>query len=315
MSGERAFREGRAGDIRPTYDLAARSLREAMGRSGVVSAAADQTFVDEEWPRQRPLLEFIAAQPGTGFWVCEDEGELVGYARVARFTGMDELTEIAVSPDHAGAGIGKGLLERCWPERPTREQGRVVVTLGTPADLTLYTRFGVMPVAGHWNLRHRASEYLERRSLEATDATEPAVHVLTPARAVDEWKRLEPAAIGHERRMLHEFFSRDRSCLAALDPRTGEARALCWVSTQGEIGPAVATDPGSLAPVVLAALDRVAMMQEPRYLSVFTTTLAWWLIRRLRTLGFSVYWPSWIMCSVPLPGLDRYVPTRPPHLL
>ena len=60
MSGERAFREGRASDIRPTYDLAARSLREAMGRSGVVSAAADQTFVDEEWPRQRPLLEFIA---------------------------------------------------------------------------------------------------------------------------------------------------------------------------------------------------------------------------------------------------------------
>jgi hypothetical protein len=48
---------------------------------------------------------------------------------------------------------------------------------------------------------------------------------------------------------------------------------------------------------------------------VFTTTLSWWLLRRLRTLGFSVYWPSWVMCSVPLPGLDRYMPTRPPHLL
>ena len=68
------------------------------GAAGWSSAAADQTFVDEEWPRQRPLLEFIAAQPGTGFWVCEDEGELVGYVRVARFTGMDELTEIAVAP-------------------------------------------------------------------------------------------------------------------------------------------------------------------------------------------------------------------------
>ena len=69
MSGERAFREGRASDLRATYELAAVSLRDAMGRSGVVSAAADQTFVDQEWPRQRPLLEFIAAQPGTGFWV------------------------------------------------------------------------------------------------------------------------------------------------------------------------------------------------------------------------------------------------------
>ena len=64
-----------------------------------------------------------------------------------------------------------------------------------------------------------------------------------------------------------------------------------------------------------SALDRVAMTQEPEYLSVYTSTLAWWLLRRLRSLGFVVYWPSWVMCSVPLPGLDRYVPTRPPHLL
>jgi hypothetical protein len=83
----------------------------------------------------------------------------------------------------------------------------------------------------------------------------------------------------------------------------------------GDIGPAIARSPGELVPVVLAALDRVAMTQEPEHLSVFTTTLAWWLLRRLRTLGFSVYWPSWVLCSVPLPGLDRYVPTRPPHLL
>ena len=314
MTPERAFREGRAADIRATYDLAARSLREAMGRSGVVSAAADQSFVDREWPRQRPLLEFIAAQPGTGFWVCEVDGELAGYARVARFGGMDELSEIAVSPDHAGAGIGKGLLERCWPERPTREQGRAVVTLGTPADLTLYTRFGVMPVAGHWNLRHRSTEYLERRSLESTDATEPDVHVLTPERAVDEWKRLEPGAIGHERPALHEFFGRSRGCLAVLNG-DGEAQALCWMSPDGDIGPAVGETPEDVIPVVLAALDRVAKTHQPEYLDVYCTTHAWWLLDRLRRLGFRLHWPSWVMSSVPLPGLDRYLPTRPARLL
>ena len=87
------------------------------------------------------------------------------------------------------------------------------------------------------------------------------------------------------------------------------------MSGDGDIGPAVAASPGELVPVVLAALDRVAMTQEPHTLSVFTSTLSWWLLRRLRGLGFSVYWPSWILCSVPLPGLDRYMPTRPPHLL
>ena len=68
-------------------------------------------------------------------------------------------------------------------------------------------------------------------------------------------------------------------------------------------------------PVCLAALDRVARSREPETLSVYATTLSWWLIRRLRGLGFQVFWPSWILCSVPLPGLDRYAPTRPPHVL
>jgi predicted N-acetyltransferase YhbS len=314
VSGERAFREGRATDLRATYELAAVALRDAMGRSGVVSAAADQAFVDQEWPRQRPLLEFIAAQPGTGFWVCEDGDELVGYVRVARFTGMDELSEIAVAPSHAGAGIGTGLLQRAWPEPPTPQRGRVVVTLGTPADLTLYTRFGVMPVAGHWHLRLRAEEYLERRSLER-ESTDPAVHGLTPRRAVEEWKRLEPAAIGHERPALHDFFARSRGCLAVLDGGAGEAKALCWVSPDGDIGPAVGATPEDLIPVVLAALDRVAKSHEPELLGLYCTTDSWYLLDRLRRLGFRLHWPSWVMSSVPLPGLDRYLPTRPARLL
>ena len=48
-----------------------------------------------------------------------------------------------------------------------------------------------MPVGGHWHMRHRVDEYLERRSQEV-DSAEPGVHVLTPQRAVEEWKRLEP---------------------------------------------------------------------------------------------------------------------------
>jgi medium-chain acyl-[acyl-carrier-protein] hydrolase len=40
-----------------------------------------------------------------------------------------------------------------------------------------------------------------------------------------------------------------------------------------------------------------------------------WLLRRLRMLGFRVRWPSWVLCSEPLPGLDRYVPTRPTFVL
>jgi GNAT superfamily N-acetyltransferase len=270
--------------------------------------------IEAEWAQQRPFVEFIAAQEDGCYVIAEsDEGSLCGYARTVRLGQMEQMTELAVDPDQQGAGLGRKLLEHCWPGAPTPELGRIVVAPGAPTDLTLYTNFGVMPVAGHWHMRQRTELYLEGRSQE--DKTGAGVHVLKADRAVAEWMRLEPLALGFHRRQLHEFFGRDRTCLAVLDEAGGGARALCWVSSEGDIGPAVAAEPGDLVPVVLSALDRVAMTQEPEYLGVYSTTLAWWLLRRLRGLGFFVHWPSWVMCSVPLPGLDRYMPTRPPHLL
>ena len=310
------IRDGRASDLRATFELGEAAWDRSRVQRGLLPPdhLREERDLSEQWERERPLLEFIAAQPDGCYLICEDGGEMVGYARVARFGAMDELTELWVEPSYVGRGVGRALLERCWPASPSRELGRVVLGLGTPADLSLYTEFGVMPVSGHWHLRHRADEYMERRSLEL-DSAEPAVHALTPERAVAEWKRLEPSAIGHERPRLHDFFGRTRTCLATVDGERGQAVALCWVSSDGEIGPAVGEEARHLVPVVLAALDRVAKQQEPETFGVFCTTDSWWLLDRLRRLGFQVHWPSWVMCSVPLPGLDRYLPTRPARLL
>jgi hypothetical protein len=313
---ELTFREGRASDLQAVYELGETAWDASRRARGLIPADQHRTpeELGEDWRRERPMIEFMAAQANGCFLVCEDDGDLVGYVLVARFEAMDEMAELWVAASHAGRGVSRGLLERCWPESPTPELGRLVVAVGRPADLTLFTEFGVMPVSGHWHMRHRVDEYLEQRALEL-DSTEPDVHVLTAERAVEEWKRLEPVAVGHERPSLHEFFGRTRNCLATVDPDSGRATALCWVSGHGEIGPGVGENPEDLVPVVLAALDRVAKMQEPEVFGVFCTTASWWLMDRLRRLGFKVHWPAWIMSSVPLPGLDRYLPTLPVRLL
>lgn len=310
-----SFRDGTASDLAATFAIWERTMRAVAERQGITPAGRELTEADirAQWLRQRSLIEFMAAQPHGRYLICEDAGEPVAYARVVRFGRMEELTELMVIPEHQGRGLGRALLERVWPEEPTPEVGRLIVAAGAPSDLSLYIGFNTMPVAGHWHMRQTAAGYLERRSQE--DSTEPGVHVLESDRAVEAWQRLEPLVLGHERTELHEFFGRDRTCLAYLDQQTGEAVGLCWVSSEGEIGPAVARGPGDLAPVVLAALDRVALTQEPEHLSVFCTTTSWWLLHRLRSLGFRVFWPSWVMCSEPLPGLDRYVPTRPAQIL
>jgi N-acetylglutamate synthase-like GNAT family acetyltransferase len=313
---EHSFREGRASDLQAVFELGEVAWDASRRARGLIPPDQSRTEEEllEDWRHERPLMEFLAGQPDGCFLVCEQDDALVGYVLVARFGSMDEMAELWVAPSHAAQGVSRGLLERCWSESPTPELGRLVVAIGTPADLTLFTEFGVMPVSGHWQMRHRVDQYVEQRAQEL-DATEPDVHVLTSERAVEEWKRLEPDAIGHERPALHEFFGRTRNCLATVDVDSGHATALCWVSNLGEIGPAVGEHPEDLIPVVLAALDRVAKMQEPETFGVYCTTASWWLMDRLRRLGFKVYWPAWIMSSVPLPGLDRYLATRPVRLL
>jgi len=302
---ELTYRRGRAADLHTTFELGERVWHDTLGEP------LNEAKTEAEWQMSRELIEFAAAQEGC-YWICEDGGEAVGYAGACRFGEMEELTRLAVAPSHRGRGIARSLLEHCWPEPPSPELGRVVVAPGAPPDLSLYLDFGVMPVAGHWFMRVPADEYTERRSQEI-DSAEPPVVALSADRAVMEWKRLEPQAIGHRRPLLHEFFGRTRTCLATMD---GDgATGLCWIGPTGEIGPAVAATPEDLIPVTLQALDRVARKNEPPFLRIYCCTDSWWLLRRLRNLGFRVRWPSQVLSSIPLPGLDRYLPTRPTQLL
>jgi GNAT superfamily N-acetyltransferase len=312
---EATFRDGSPGDLAATFQLSQVAMHDIAVRQGFIAPDPPLTDarIDADWKRQRGLIEFIAAQPEGRYVICDGPDGPIGYARVVRFGAMEQLTELMVDPAHQGQGIGRALLAECWPGDPTPELGRMIVAGGAPTDLTLYMEFATMPVAGHWHMRARTADYVPLRTAEV-DMVEPGVHVLTPERAVEEWCRLEPETVAHERPALHEFFARERTCLA-LPGEDERSAALCWVSSDGDIGPAVGASAGDLVPVILAALDRVAKTQEPETLSVFATSLSWWLLRRLRKLGFQVFWPSWVMCSVPLPGLDRYVPTRPPHVI
>ena len=314
MNPDLSFREGTAADLPTTFAISQRTMHDAAVRQGVAEGELGEQEIADHWSRHRALVEFLTAQDGARYWLCCEGDDIVGFARVVRFGDMEELNELMIAPGYQHRGIGRMLLEHCWPGDPSPELGRACVAVGTPDNLSLYTEFGVMPIAGHWHMRQVTKDYVEQRSLEI-DSTDPGVSVLKADRAVEEWKRLEPAAIGYDRHLLHDFFGRDRTCLASMDLDAGLARAVCWVSSQGEIGPAVGATPEDLVPVVLAALDRVAQTQEPEELRVFCTTTSWWLLRRLRGLGFQVFWPGWVMCSIPLPGLDRYTPAMPPQLL
>ena len=116
---ELSFREGRASDLQAVFELgevAWDASRRARGLHPAGPERAPTRSCVEDWQRERPLIEFLAAQSDGCFLVCEEDDELVGYVLVARFGSMDELAELWVAPAHAGRGVSRGLLERCWPD-------------------------------------------------------------------------------------------------------------------------------------------------------------------------------------------------------
>ena len=138
-----------------------------------------------------------------------------------------------VDPEHQRRGNRRA---RCsiavWPGDPTPDLGRVVVATGAPADLTLYPDFGVMPVTGHWHMRRQHGALPRAARARGGRARPGHASCSSPERAVEEWERLEPHAIAHERPALHEFFARDRKCLATLSPRRPRDRALLGLAAR-----------------------------------------------------------------------------------
>src|SRR4029077_5375235 len=122
-------REGTSADLPATFALSEHAMHDSAARHGAVppEPPMSEERIRADWSRQRALIEFIAAQPDGRYLIAEENGTLVGYARMVRFGAMEERTELMVDPDHQGAGIGRALLERLWPGDPTPELGRIVV--------------------------------------------------------------------------------------------------------------------------------------------------------------------------------------------
>lgn len=313
VSGELRFREGCARDLAKTFEIAERTIHATAVELGLISCdrPPGTSELSARWRRQRDLIEFMADQPDGRYLICERDGEPVGYARVVRMGRTEQLTELMVSPACQGLGIGQALLQDVWPCAQASAR-RVVVATGAPRDLSLYTAHGLMPLCGHWHMRHSPADYLERRDRDV--GANLRIRTLDAETALEAWARLEPPLLDDRRAALHGFFAQSRTSIGLLAD-DGSVRATCWVGPFGEIGPACAEACADLCDVVLAACDRVAFERHADSLSLICTTHNQLLMRRLRELGFRVYWPSWIMASEPVRGLDRYVPTRPPHLL
>ena len=240
-----SFREGRAATCG--------RLRAGRGRPGRVRARSAGCCPSSTSARPTTCDDALGA-PAAAARVHRRPSRrrvrgLRGRRRAGRLRARRPLRRDGRADRAVGRAVARGAGSRGGPARALlarvarpRSWAASWSAIGRPADLTLYTDFGVMPVSGHWHMRHR-TRGVHRAPLPGDRrAAEPTVHALTPD-ARGRGVEAAGAARHRPRAPAAARVLRPHAHLPGHRRRTGAATGLCWVSSEGEIGPAVGEEP------------------------------------------------------------------------
>ena len=137
------YRPGTPDDSQAVYQVFVRALADLDKRMNLhLEFWDDPGVVARLWERRRPLYEHLAAVADQ-FWVAEEAGRVVGFARSIFQDGLQELTEFFVLPGHQSGGIGRELFGRAFPPRGARRRA-IIATLDSRAQAR-YLKSGVYP--------------------------------------------------------------------------------------------------------------------------------------------------------------------------
>ena len=244
------FREGTARDLAATFALAERALHEVAKRQGVMPEGVELTeaAIRSHWLAQRNMVEFLAAQPGQPLLDRRERRQARRASRASsRFGGMEELTELMVDPEYQREGVGRALLDRVWPGDPTPDIGRVVVATGAsgrPHALPRLRRHArhrpLAPARAHGALPRAARAGASTRASRTRTCSPRSARARSGSGSSRSRSPTSAPRCTSSSRATARASRRSRP--------DGHATGLCWVSSHGEIGPAVGADAGGSRP-------------------------------------------------------------------
>ena len=102
----------------------------------------DRSISVEFARRHQPIFAHLA-RTAEHFWLAEDDGVAVGYARTTLRDGVRQLTEFYVLPYRQAEGVGRALLERSFPADGAGH--RTVLASTSINAVVRYLKAGVYP--------------------------------------------------------------------------------------------------------------------------------------------------------------------------
>ena len=299
MNEKIVFRPGTPGDSYAVYTIFEQALEDFSRRTNV---QADQTAGDPQaWERRRPLFEHLG-RTADQFWVAEQAGKPIGYARSTLRDGVRELTEFFVLPASQSAGVGRELLARAFPSEGARH--RAIIATSDARAQGRYLRAGVYSHFPIYFFR-RAPEVLAVPSDLAFEDFNSIGAVLPALRAVDR------QVLGYTRDEDHSWLATTRS--GYLYRRNGRVVGYGYVGDDNS--PFALLDAADYPAVLAHAEAQAAGRREAETgfeVPLINRQAVDFLLQRgYRMDSFFAFY----MCDRPLGRLENYIVTSPPFFL
>jgi GNAT superfamily N-acetyltransferase len=293
------FRPGTLEDSYLVYTIFERALDDFSRRAHV---EADETAGDPAaWDRRRPLFEHLA-RTAEQFWIAEEAGHAIGYARAIRRDDTRELTEFFVLPGSQSAGVGRELLARAFPA--TGVNHRSIIATFDARALGRYLRAGVYARFPIYFFR-RAPAVAPQPSDLTIEAFREAAPILPELQAIDR------VVLGYTRDRDHVWLAQTHS--GHLYRRQGQVMGYGYAGASN--GPFALLDAGDYPAVLAHAEAQGAARGDAETgfeVPLINRHAVGYLLRRgYRMDSFFAFY----MCDAPVGKLENYIVTSPPFFM
>jgi len=196
------YRRGTIEDSYSVFQIFVRTLMDYSERMNVmaITGGNDPQVLESLWNLRKPMFEYLA-NDAAGFWVAENGGEIVAYARSIEHDGMQELTEFFVSPHQQSAGVGRELLSRAFPTSEARYR-TIIATLDERA-LYRYMKLGVY---GRFPLK-----YFYRKAEKVEVETDLKIEPMQLELHLDDINQIDREILNHTRAQQHQWVATTRA--------------------------------------------------------------------------------------------------------
>ena len=298
---EPSIRRARPDDAEACHEVMWTSVTDL----GVLHGTPLEGSAADWWSSGERLQRFLADHAAE-WWVAEEPASraLIGFARSIERGGLLELTEFFVLPTSQSRGVGRALLERCFPS--DRGDIRSIIATTDVRALRLYYGAGTVP-------RFPLLTLVAAPVRSALDAEIVPLALGRAPDALRQLRRIEVSTLEYGRDEAEvRWLLRDRE--GYLYERRGTVVGFAFVG-RGGAGPVAALDPGCLPDILLHVEHRANALGVER-LEFQVPGPNEVAARHLLSRGFRIDpWVNLLMSNRPFGQFDRVLGFGPPVFL